>query len=175
MSEQKITKFNNFLDEELYLEVYETAKFLLKDGNNHFFTNFWWTQEIIKDSAPVLIHAIHRQSELFLKLQNFIENKVKLKINCASEIMIYYWNRYSYIPWHNDGTHYGGLSVYLNDVWDKDYGGYFLYEDNEEIKAIIPERNLAVLQIGGVHHCTTPVNFNGNMRITLQVFFQKEQ
>jgi hypothetical protein len=175
MEEQRIIKFNNFLERELYLEVYETAKYLISDGRNNFFTNFWWTKEIVQDSYPVLIHAINKQSELFHKLHQFIENKTNLKINEESELMIYYWTRHSYIPWHNDGSHYGGLTIYLNDIWERDYGGYFLYEEQDEIKAIIPERNLAVLQIGGINHCTTPVNFNGNMRITLQVFFQKEQ
>jgi Rps23 Pro-64 3,4-dihydroxylase Tpa1-like proline 4-hydroxylase len=85
--------------------------------------------------------------------------------------MIYYWTRLSYIPWHDDENHTGALTVYLNEEWDEDWGGYFLYKEDETIKAILPKKNFALLQQGGIKHATTPVHLNGGIRFTIQTFF----
>ena len=173
-----IKKFENFFTEDFYSEVIETAKKLivtpLELGDHNFSTNASWTKDIIKDSFPVLIHRIYTESDFFKKCIDQIESKTNYRVKCNT-IMIYYWTRFSYIPWHNDGMHDAALTVYLNDQWDRDYGGFFLYEEEDEIKAIIPKRNFGILQKGGTKHCTTPVNFDGKMRITIQTFLENKK
>ena len=102
--------------------------------------------------------------------------------------MIYFWTRYSYIPWHNDRTYDGAITIYMNKEWKPDFGGYFMYAENSNdvikhnddyievrnIKAIIPKKNLAVLQTEQTHHCTTPVNFFGDLRVTIQTFLKNK-
>jgi hypothetical protein len=168
-----IRKFEQFLPEELYEEAIETANYILTLGGNELFTNYYWDHGIRKDSFPVLIHNIYKDTNLYKKLRENIEEKTGKNI-VDDNIMIYFWTRYSYIPWHNDNVHYdGAITVYLNREWDRDFGGYFLYEENDEIKAILPKRNLAVMQYDSLMHCTTPVNFSGEMRITIQSFLKK--
>jgi hypothetical protein len=170
-----LTKYDNFLHPELYKECIDTAKDLLRQGGNAFATNSWWNQEIVKDSFPVLIHGIYKDSELFIKIRDEIENKTKLFVN-DHDIMFYYWTRFSYIPWHEDKGYGGALTVYLNEEWLPDYGGYFLYEDDKrDIRAILPKSNFALLQQGGIRHSTTPVNYNGEMRISIQVFLEESK
>ena len=169
----KLTKYDEFFTEELYEELINTAKNLLRQGGNTFGTNAWWNPNIVKDSFPVLIHGIYKDSELFAKVREQIEKKIKLAVK-DHDIMIYYWTRFSYIPWHEDQNYEGALTVYLNEEWQPDWGGYFLYEDNkQEIRAILPKRNFGLLQQGGIRHSTTPVNFDGGMRISIQVFLEK--
>jgi Rps23 Pro-64 3,4-dihydroxylase Tpa1-like proline 4-hydroxylase len=169
----KLTKYDEFFTEELYEELINTAKNLLRQGGNTFGTNAWWNPNIVKDSFPVLIHGIYKDSELFAKVREQIEKKTKLAVK-DHDIMIYYWTRFSYIPWHEDQNYEGALTVYLNEEWQPDWGGYFLYEDNkQEIRAILPKRNFGLLQQGGIRHSTTPVNFDGGMRISIQVFLEK--
>jgi Rps23 Pro-64 3,4-dihydroxylase Tpa1-like proline 4-hydroxylase len=169
----KLTKYEEFFTEELYEELINTAKSLLRQGGNTFGTNAWWSPDIVKDSFPVLIHGIYKDSELFAKVREQIEKKTKLAVK-DHDIMIYYWTRFSYIPWHEDQNYEGALTVYLNEEWQPDWGGYFLYEDNkQEIRAILPKRNFGLLQQGGIRHSTTPVNFDGGMRISIQVFLEK--
>ncbi len=169
----KLTKYDEFFTEELYEELINTAKSLLRQGGNTFGTNAWWSPDIVKDSFPVLIHGIYKDSELFAKVREQIEKKTKLAVK-DHDIMIYYWTRFSYIPWHEDQNYEGALTVYLNEEWQPDWGGYFLYEDNkQEIRAILPKRNFGLLQQGGIRHSTTPVNFDGGMRISIQVFLEK--
>jgi hypothetical protein len=169
----KLTKYENFFDEELYYECINTARKLLVEGGNSFATNNWWNPDIVKDSFPVFIHGIYKDSELFAKIRKTIEDKTKL-IVADHDIMFYYWTRFSYIPWHEDKSYGGALTVYLNEEWLPDYGGYFLYEDkNQEVRAILPKPNFGLLQQGGIKHSTTPVNYNGGMRISIQVFLEE--
>ena len=169
----KLTKYDEFFTEELYEELINTAKNLLRQGGNTFGTNAWWNPNIVKDSFPVLIHGIYKDSELFAKVREQIEKKTKLAVK-DHDIMIYYWTRFSYIPWHEDQNYEGALTVYLNEEWQPEWGGYFLYEDNkQEIRAILPKRNFGLLQQGGIRHSTTPVHYDGGMRISIQVFLDK--
>ena len=165
-----IKKYEQFLDNDLYEEVIATAEHLLTLGSNVFTTNDWWEFDIKKDSFPVFIHNINHESELHNRLKRTIESKTGYTIK-DNNIMIYYWTRFSYIPWHNDGLKYkGAITIYLNREWIRDYGGYFMYEEGNEIKAILPEKNLALVQYGGIDHGTTPVNFDGKIRFTIQSF-----
>jgi Rps23 Pro-64 3,4-dihydroxylase Tpa1-like proline 4-hydroxylase len=167
-------QIQNFLSEELYKECISTARHLLTIPNNLFFTNYWWNEKIIKDSFPVLVHSIASESELYHKLKSEIENKTGYYIN-SNELMFYYWTRYSYIPWHDDPHCDAALTIYLNEEWEPDFGGYYIYEDEEnDLRAVTPKPNLALLQKGGMRHTTTPVNFVGFMRITIQVFMYEK-
>jgi len=179
-----ITKIENFLPEQLFKSCQNISDDLLTRNANSFTTNLkYWEDEIVKDSFPVLVHFINRESDLYSVLKNGIENKTGYYVPNTAEIMFYYWTRYSYIPWHNDGIHDYTLTIYLNESWDKNFGGMFLYSDattveeiqNNDVKGIFPKRNLGVLQKGGTFHCTTPVHYNGNMRKTIQVFLSKNK
>jgi hypothetical protein len=168
-----LQKFENFFTEELYNELINTARYLMQNGDYVFSTNARWNPGIVKDSFPIFMHGLNRESQLFSDCVRQIENKTKMIIS-DYQIMLYYWTRFSYIPWHTDENHDGALTVYLNEEWQDDWGGYFLYKENKEIKAIVPKPNFALLQQGGLHHATTPVNLSGGIRITLQTFLRKK-
>ena len=106
------------------------------------------------------------------KLKQEIEEKTGWEV---LNIMIYYWTKLSYIPWHEDPGLNAGFSLYLNETWDKDWGGYFMYELEEgQIKALIPTRNTAVIQEGNVPHSVSTINMDSEIRISLQVFFDSK-
>jgi Rps23 Pro-64 3,4-dihydroxylase Tpa1-like proline 4-hydroxylase len=120
---------------------------------------------------------INKESLLFARLKDAIETKANVELHDGS-IMFYYWTRHSYITWHNDQAFVGGVTIYLNRQWEQDFGGFFLYKDSREaheLKGLIPKRNFALLQSGGIEHCTTPVNFNGDLRITIQAFVKQDK
>ena len=85
--------------------------------------------------------------------------------------------RYSFIPWHDDGNHAFSVTVYLNQVWDRDWAGYFMYERNgsEDIAAILPSFNRAVLFRTPLLHSVSMPNVNAPLRCTLQVFFKEKK
>ena len=179
---QFVNTFENFLSEELYEESIKTARHLINSPSMCFATHKWWDEYIVRDSFPVLLHSINKESDFFGRLKSEILEKIdpvfneyKQKYDDDIEVMFYYWTRFSYIPWHDDANYQSALTIYLNEQWDLDWGGLFMYrKENEPIIAIPPDRNTAVMQFGGVMHSTTPVNYDGQLRITLQVFFNKE-
>lgn len=168
-----ITKYEDFLPEDLYTETFDYSASLLTKREHCLFTHGFWQNDIIKDSFPVLIHDMDPKSSMCAQIKQVIAQKCNIDVGDA-DIMMYFWTRYSYIPWHNDSSWRGGLTVYLNQHWHADYGGYFVYQErlDQDIIAIIPKRNLAVLQLDQTPHATTPVTFDGGVRLTLQAFFK---
>ena len=67
------------------------------------------------------------------------------------------------------------LTIYLNEKWEDNWGGYLMYEDGNEIKAIKPEKNLGVLQKTPLMHCVTTTNIGAEYRMSLQFFMNKNK
>lgn len=130
-------------------------------------TNCGWGQDLVQESAPVFIHDIHGPlKEQILKFVHPVPEYTE------SNVMFHYWTRGSYIPWHTDKGFVGGATIYLNDPWGRDDGGLFLYREDDQIKGIIPEFNMMVIQTGGVDHCVTPVIRVGAIRASIQIFLK---
>ena len=63
---------------------------------------------------------------------------------------------------HNDGHMKFGATIYLNDTWDSNAGGWFVWEDEETRqsgihKALIPTRNMMVLNDNHEKHWVTSI------------------
>jgi hypothetical protein len=167
--EKNIIKYNEFLSNDLYDEIQMFAEKTFKSPEPYYGrTNACWHEEIVKQSTPVIIIDISKDSSIHNKLKSEIDFKTGLKVN---RMAIYFWTKLSYIPWHNDAHADAALTIYLNDYWDFDWGGYFMYKMDNEIKAIKPERNLGIVQTGNVFHSVSTVNLDSDKRITLQAFF----
>lgn len=76
------------------------------------------------------------------------------------------------VNWHDDGSHNGAASIYLNQDWNRTLGGHFMYqmEHQQVMTAIQPKQGTAVYQQGGVLHTTTPVSPIAPSRQSIQVF-----
>jgi hypothetical protein len=166
MEDKYIKILENFLPHDLYNECNETSKNLLKHGKN-FKTNQSWDDNVRRDSSTVLVYDIYDQ-ELKNKISNTVKDKFKREIK---GIMFYYWMPCSHIPWHNDASHSGGITIYLNEKWDKNHGGIFLFDDGKEIRGIYPNKNIAIEQYGNIRHSVCPTSMNSNIRRTIQMFF----
>lgn len=132
-----------------------------------------WEDFLIRSSTPILRYFLNDEDkELTDILKKEIESQIPYYVN---GIVIHICPKLSYIPWHNDRGHTAALTVYLNKDWDANWGGYFMYKDSDEVKAIKPERNVAVLQKGGIFHSVSTTNMDADYRISIQCFLQKEK
>jgi hypothetical protein len=132
-----------------------------------------WSKELIGGGIPILRYVLNKEdSELLIFLKNEIEDKIPYFVR---DVIIHICPAFSYIPWHDDGGHKAALSVYLNKNWEPDWGGFFMYEDSGKIHAIKPERNLAILQKGGLKHSVSTINSNADYRISIQCFLNSEK
>jgi Rps23 Pro-64 3,4-dihydroxylase Tpa1-like proline 4-hydroxylase len=92
--------------------------------------------------------------------------------------MNYVWTRLSYIPWHNDAASRIAITIYLNEYWDPDWGGIFLYSTDIEprnIKGYVPKFNTAIKNNNKILHSTTMISMDAKSpRITIQLFTNAE-
>jgi Rps23 Pro-64 3,4-dihydroxylase Tpa1-like proline 4-hydroxylase len=82
----------------------------------------------------------------------------------------YGWIRGSYIPWHGDGQCKIAATIYLNEYWDENWGGYFAYEDGVDIKCIKPQYNRMTLIKPPIRHTVFNTSSIAPIRETIQIF-----
>jgi len=166
-----ITVKHNFL-EDFFID--NLLKNIIKESQEYkpiWKSNINWGQNIVKGSSLVLAYEINKEDlqyvhSKFIKLNNEFKQK---------EIVghFYIWTRGSYIPLHNDSNYSHGCTIYLNKNWEIDWGGLYIWLDNDKINIEKPEYNKVVINKGNVRHGTTLLNYNTpEERLTLQIFFK---
>ena len=168
--DKSIEIIENYLEESLWNDCLTLSNTLFYSAQTiaPLKTNYSWDNNLVKDSNPIIIYTIDDKFVIFDKIKNYIKDKNNIDVKY---ILLTNFMQNSHIPWHNDGIHNGGMTIYLNTEWNKDHGGIFLFEHNDEIKGIYPSKNLAVIQRGGVNHCVAPTTRNSEIRKTIQIFF----
>lgn len=160
---------NNFLDEILYAETIDFARGALAT-NNLACQQTIWDKSVIGNSGTILIHKLDLKDPFIFLLKEKIKHSFT-GINCY----IHYFLQYSYIPWHDDGGYAFAGTLYLNERWDRDWGGAYMYEDNNKnIHVEYPERNKLIIQHSNTWHSTTMVHPGADIRISMQFFFFKD-
>ena len=165
-----ITVIENALSKELIQDCVAQSQEQFRGKNLR--TNYGWGYDLVQESSAVLINDIPDDSELYQRILERLKETKEIPTVKETKMMFFYWTRGSYIPWHNDQTYEAGITIYLNDVWGRDDGGLFLYRENEQIKGLIPEFNMMVIQTGGIDHCVTPVIRVGSIRASIQIFLK---
>ena len=167
-----VTKFTNILSDSLYTDLVQHLEYLKTEKSDYFNTSFTaWQSDLISTSSPILRYSLSSNDmHIFSKIKKEVESKIPYHLSNA---IFHLYPNLSYIPWHDDPHVKAALTIYLNDVWDKNWGGYLMYKENDEIKAIKPEKNLGVLQENKVEHCVTTTTIGAPIRTSLQFFLHK--
>jgi len=168
---KSILIYDNFLNEKLFIECLDYSNISF-DSNKDFHSNKdLWNKNIVEDSENIYIKEIDKTNDLYIKINEIVKNKMNIEsIKC---LWFYWYMPCSHIPWHNDGHKNGGITIYLNNYWNKNNGGLFLYENEitNQINAIVPKKNMAIQQIGGVLHSVCPTTKSSEIRKTIQIFY----
>lgn len=142
------------------------------EAQTHVRTNHRnWRPEVVSISGPIyLVDLVGELSEIVASdvRAAFPEFDVS-----GLEISATYTcgGRLSFIPWHDDHNHVFSVTVYVNEVWDRDWGGHFLYEHDNALHAVLPAFNTAVGFACPLQHCTMMPNLNAPLRESIQIFF----
>jgi hypothetical protein len=83
---------------------------------------------------------------------------------------LHLYSRASGVPWHDDRNHIYSGTVYLNPQWDHNWGGYFAYEDGNEIKCLKPTYNTGAFFKTPLLHSAMVTAGNAPFRESLQIF-----
>lgn len=142
----------------------------LKD-KNVWRSNLSWPNAIVKSSSLVLIRSLGDEETQHLRNRllelKAMPNNPDLQVGA----MVYLWSPLSHIPWHNDEKWKGAATIYLNENWDPDWGGYLMWQENNEIKAVIPQYNRLAVNSGKIPHATTLTTKDAELRETIQIFW----
>ena len=160
-----ITIVEDFLEPDDLFNLVSLSSKVYTSGDYVLRTNASWTSDILGNSFPIINYKIEDE-EILEMLQKKLTT---YKIKSAS---FFYFTEHSFIPWHSDGAHAAAMTIYLSSH-DENDGGYFLYKEEENIHAIAPKQNRAVLQENSVRHATTAVHPRASLRKTLQIFYEK--
>ena len=164
-----IQLYDGFFSDNLFDGCQEYSLSNLTSKAPTFSTNNLWPYSIVKDSAPILANVLDENDLLAMCIRNEVLEKIGAQ---PLAIAFMYFYSGSHIPWHNDHSYEMGLTIYLNEEWDRDFAGLFVYEEDNELKAITPKRNRAVKQTGHIWHSVTPTTKNADIRRSIQLFFE---
>ena len=84
----------------------------------------------------------------------------------------YLWQPMSGISIHNDDKYAFSATIYLNNNWKPNYGGWFIWKDKTagEWKTILPKENLMVVNLDNEDHLVTIIPpEHGLLRKTIQI------
>jgi Rps23 Pro-64 3,4-dihydroxylase Tpa1-like proline 4-hydroxylase len=165
---------NNIIIKEnvLSINLIQNLKKYVSKQKNHRSNYSDWNKSVVHDSSIVMIFDL--PEILSNEIKNFILKKFDLSQKKNVVCMYYGWTRLSYIPWHCDGIYEYGITIYLNESWHPDWGGYFAYDDGKKIECIKPSFNKAVLINTPMQHTVFSTTINAPIRETIQVFIKKE-
>jgi hypothetical protein len=171
-----IRTYNNVLDEQLIKNLMEYFKSIL--GEYVWGSSIGWDQYLSLKSSNTLTHRISNKS-LEEEIKNSIEKT--LDVDFEKEELtffpsIFVWSGGSYMTWHSDSAHPYNGTIYLNEKWDSNDGGVFLYKDSQtkEIKGVEPTYNTMVVNSAtetdphNVHCVTCIVPGTIKKRVTIQ-------
>ena len=142
-----IRTYNNVLDEHLIKNVMDYFKSIM--GADVWGSSIGWDQNLSLISSNTLTHRISNKT-LEKEIKSSIETALDVDFEKEELIFIpsiYVWSGGSYITWHPDNCYPYNGTIYLNEEWDSNDGGIFLYKDNQtnEIKGIEPTYNSMVV------------------------------
>lgn len=161
----RVTTQTNFLPDELIRNI----KTECKNSKIHGLNLTDWDPSVVKTSGPILLYTLKDN------LLNELLSVIKSKIHIPDAYIINYvrytlGGRYSYLPWHDDNNHKLAITIYLNNVWDFNWGGFFIYKEGLDYKAVIPEYNKAIILEAPLPHCTVMPSIEAPLRESLQIF-----
>lgn len=79
------------------------------------------------------------------------------------------------VAMHNDDGHRFGATIYLNKVWHEDFGGLFLWTEDEDnptkLRGYIPEYRSLIINEDHQYHMVTRVSPKlSEIRLSIQIF-----
>jgi Rps23 Pro-64 3,4-dihydroxylase Tpa1-like proline 4-hydroxylase len=170
---QEIKVIKKFFNNEDLKIIKEYCDDIFDNNNSLFKASHYWNPILLKSvKSDVLSYRLTEtiDNEIYRLIYSMLVSQFDFKIK---EMHFYYFLQESNIQWHDEGYHAAGATIYLNQKWNKEDGGFFLYQKkNEDISIILPEMNKCIFQSGAVEHATTPTFNHSPVRKSIQVFFK---
>jgi len=159
----------NVLDENLinYIKKYVIDNKASKKWQNSMF----WPEFIKKTSTTVSVLSLDDNKKICKELRKIYNELIPETKKMGMEVNYYIWPPLSYIPFHDDNHKQVASTIYLNKDWNIDWGGLFLYYEDQQIKTFFPSYNTCIVNNNKILHGTSLTTMDAVNRETIQVFF----
>jgi hypothetical protein len=117
--------------------------------------------------------------------KNLYDNRILDYIPYSSSALFYIGFPNSCVNWHADYPDYDAMSIYLNQRWDSNWGGWFAWTEKHNFQEgdvspqdgnfIVPCYNMSIRSTEMEWHCTTPISPYAEQRLSIQLFFSKNK
>lgn len=89
-----------------------------------------------------------------------------------ADVFYQIWGTNSFIQTHSDSGYAYSATFYLVKNWSVDYGGLFVYYDEENnLQCVCPNYNMLIVNTKKLSHLVTPItSLAKDLRYTIQVF-----
>jgi hypothetical protein len=128
-----------------------------------------WNKDLTENSVgTIVIFEIHEHCPSFQLIEGdirkFMKNDEKI-----SSITFTEWQPCSQLNRHNDADRAMGMTIYLNEEWNPQWGGFFCWEEGPTYKMVSPKYNHAVMNRGGTWHFVSVTSPLADIRKTIQI------
>lgn len=135
----------------------------------------WGASDLLWDSSLVIgVSGTCLSALVSDSLKVDILNDIQLKLPKFDNITMqhYIWTRGSGISEHNDYVYKFGATIYMNESWDINNGGIFMWKNKaNDYDTIIPSYNTMVVNDEAEYHLVTPVSLTSpELRLTIQIW-----
>lgn len=167
-----IHRYSNVLSFSLLNEIHE---YIVENTSNYIWRdNLIWNEDIKAGSAPLMMASLEQfEEKLRDEISLFIPEVKEMNLFIPFP-MFFAMPIHSQIGWHEDYTPIN-VSIYLNEFWDKNWGGLFMYLENGDLKGFVPEFNTAVVAKGQIPHHVSMISAAAtSKRYSIQLFFAEK-
>ena len=173
---QILKSFNNFLDFKLINEIESYVDASLKSQEPRWNTSVQWKQPIQRSTPPIPILLL--PDKFTIPIHKTLKEKAGLtwKESTPPQPSQYYlYPPGGYIGWHDDVIYEFASIIFLNPVWNLDWGGVFLYEDLKGLglRGEFPAFNKCLVNGGGVPHAVSRICPDAPLRRVIITFGPK--
>lgn len=160
-----VLTFRDVLNKSLIEKLHEYSK-----SQKSCRTNYTsWHKDLVRASSAIMVFDL--QDDLHQDVVKQAKNSCE-ELHKYQKIYAVYHKMMpsSYITWHQDNSWKFGMTINLNEYWEENFGGYFAYKNNQEIKCIKPEFNHANYIVTPLDHCVFSTTPDAPPRTTIQIF-----
>ena len=162
---------DNFLDPYLIKQIDEHVE--ASRTNTIWRTSQWWEPAVRRVTSPIAILTLPEEFHLAILQRLKKVKEISWKDDKPPLRSQYYlYPPGGYIAWHDDTKYAWASTIYLNPVWDPNWGGIHLHEDLKGlgIRGEIPWFNRAIINSGGVPHAVSVLTPDAPFRRVISTF-----
>ena len=168
----KIWWINNFLDYRMYKGIHDA---IIKERNKinlHSVENLW-NDNLIKNILPPMRTQVGNYKP-FEHLKTLVKHNPYFKMNDVKEMSttIHYMKKGTGVNWHEDESWKYGATFYINNKWQKEWGGEFMFKDNTNHGWIPPVGNSLIIVKAPISHKVNTIINPIMPRISIQMFMK---